>query len=377
MEFREGAAGNLLSTGSKEVKDGCLRTHHLNMMCARGNEVPRPEIHGFCDSQGVFHMFEGVEGKRIVMAMKALEERILAKVEKSLVGMREEMKSESAGLEKEVKDIAAEQKEFCSKVDDVSMEAFESRSDLLDRLEEISREALESRIDHLKSIEDIETKIKDMQRMQGMQGCASPCASYALPQAMANFGTESLETQLERDILQQNNAEMDIDMKFDHAEGFNMEIESLEAQLEQEILLQNGADFVPARHVLRDPDAIESLPDVPIPEKIEIVQADTDAPNQQAIEKDGPDVMETSACSLDLARQPSSKLTSKAHDQDMWSPSSINWMSGASYSNKISVAGVSYSRKPASFAQGFNVHRPRPVGRMTSCHSAPLLQPLF
>jgi hypothetical protein len=355
MELRDVSAQNLLTTSSAEAKDGGLRRHHLNMMCSRGNAVPRPEIHGFCDLQGQFHMFEGVEGKRLVMAMKALEEKILAKVEKSLVAMREEMKQENASLEKEVSGVAADQKELCSKVDEISMEALESRSDLLDRLDEISREALESRIDCLASLEDIDTKIKDIQA--------------------ATNGIESLETQLDKDILQQNSAEMsarDLEFAMKKAAAI-MEIESLEAQLEKEILLQNGTDFDGIDHE----DHVDVC-EAEVQAMGNMLGAEATAPDAHAAQSSS-DAKETSACSLDLAPQPSSKLPPTPYDQiqDMWSAASINWTSGASYSNKVSTAGASYSRKPAPFAQGFNIHRPRPVGRMTSCHSAPLLEPLF
>jgi hypothetical protein len=359
MELRDVTSKNLLTTSSVEAKEGSLRTHHLNMMCSRGKEVPRPEIHGFCGLQGEFHMFEGVEGKRLVMAMKALEEKILAKVEKSLVAMREEMKQENASLEKGVSCVAADQKELCSKVDDISMEALESRSDLLDRLDEISREALESRIDCLASLEDIDTKIKHIQT--------------------TTVGIESLESQLDKDILQQNSAELsarELDIETKKAAA-SMKIESLEAQLEREILLQNGADFD-----CTDQEEHVDVYEAEVQAMGNTAAAEATVPNapvSQTSEKMSSDAKETSACSLDLAHQQSSKLPPTPYDQiqDMWSTASLNWTAAASYSSKASIAGASYSRKPAPFAQGFTIHRPRPVGRMTSCHSAPLLEPLF
>merc|ERR1719359_1458704 len=131
------------------------------MMCAGVPEVEpdvEHEVHGFCDSRGMFHAFEGPEGKRLVMAMKALEEKIVAHVDKSLVEMRQAIKENTLKSEAQswmLKNIVAEQKDLSSNVEDLSMEAFESRSDLLAQLEEVSREALESRSDLITRLDEI------------------------------------------------------------------------------------------------------------------------------------------------------------------------------------------------------------------------------
>jgi len=342
-----------LASGSTDAKDGCLRAHHLNMMCSRGNEIPRPEFHGFCDKHGEFHMFEGAEGKRLVMAMKALEEKILAKVEVSLGSMREEMKREHSSLKSEVKEVAEEQRDLYNKVDEISTEAFECRSDLLDRLDEISREALESRIDLVASLEDIEMKIDSSRE--------------------TTMGIESLDAQLEQDILQQNLTELEFELKTESAPKAVDRIESLEAQLEQVISLQNGADF----DVFDEGENYNDY-EAEVQAMGNMCDSEADALDTlAATEKPASDAMELSACGLDLCAQSSPKPPSGTRSQDMWNPTTINWASGVPYSNKVSIAGDTFGRKTSPFAQGFNIHRPRPVGRMTSCQSAPLLEPLF
>merc|ERR1719353_1330047 len=137
-----------------------LGRNHLDMMSAAPSEedgTSTPEVYGFCDSQGVFHSFEGPEGQRMVMAMKALEEKIIARVENSLVEMRQDIqqnKSKSQADSEMLRNVVAEQDDLSSRVDALSKEAFESRLDLITRTEEISQEAFEMRADCLASLDE-------------------------------------------------------------------------------------------------------------------------------------------------------------------------------------------------------------------------------
>jgi hypothetical protein len=300
-------------------------------------------------------MFEGAEGKRIVMAMRALEEKILAKVEKSLAGMRVEMMQANANLAAEVETHAAEQKELCSKVDDMNMEAFESRSDLLERLEdikaEISQDALDSRIDLLASIEELDMKIK---------------GTSATVMEMS-----SVERQLEQDIAQRGDFEFNLQ---DITQQSAFVIESLETQLEKDIAQQNGTDFGSDEQDEQDEVYKAEVQALAYRPSVEAVAPDVIKPRKA--EEQNRCAVTTSACSLDMSQQPA-KSPPTEHDQDMWSALPTNLISGVPYSSKMSMASVPFSRKPAPLAQGFNIHRPRPVGRMSSCHSAPVLEPLF
>merc|ERR1739838_32938 len=102
-----------------------------------------------------------------------------------------------------------------------------------------------------------------------------------------------------------------------------MEIESLEAQLEKEILLQNGTDFDGIDHE----DHVDVY-EAEVQAMGNMLGAEATAPDAPAAQSSS-DAKETSACSLDLAPQPSSKLPPTTYDQiqDMWSAASINWTS--------------------------------------------------
>merc|ERR1719291_807247 len=101
------------------------------MMCARvdpSSSHPGSQIYGFCDPQGEFHSFEGPEGRKLVMAFKGLEDKILANVERSLRSIRQEV---MPGIDK----LASEQAELRHSLDAFGRDAFESRADLIAQID--------------------------------------------------------------------------------------------------------------------------------------------------------------------------------------------------------------------------------------------------
>merc|ERR1719247_2435231 len=121
----------------------------------------------------MFHAFEGPEGKRLVMAMKALEDKIVARVEQSLITMRQDIKQTNTkteaqswmqkDLSQRMEDLNTEamdsRTDLLQRLEEISLEAYESRCDLLTRTDEISSEALEARVDCMASLEELEQKI--------------------------------------------------------------------------------------------------------------------------------------------------------------------------------------------------------------------------
>mmetsp|Transcript_17396 Transcript_17396/g.32785 ORF Transcript_17396/g.32785 Transcript_17396/m.32785 type:complete len:343 (+) Transcript_17396:52-1080(+) len=337
---------------------GTLNASHFDMMCARGRETESDmasQVYGFCDAQGEFHAFEGPEGRRIVMAMKALEEKILTKVERSFVGMRRDLEQTNAKLCMEVipavqklgtevitnandleqtnaklcmevipavqklgKEVISNERYLCSKVDELSMEAFESRSDLLAQIDEISREALESRADLLASVEEIEARMKN----------TSPAM-------------ESLE------------------VKMNDGSAAIQDLENLEMQLDK--------DIAQANHEL---DSAQQ-------EDLRNLQAEVCALDQNCEAKEE---KKHTAIDLDLSSRHSSEEERKPafllQPQDGFYSDALG---GALYSSKNTLSAPTsamFSKKSAPFAHGFNIHRPRSLARMTSSSSTPLLAPL-
>lgn len=339
-----------------------LDQHHLDMMCANGsaNQTP-PEVHGFCDSQGMFHAFEGADGRRLVMAMKALEEKILANVEKSLVDMRKDikqvnLKSDTASWM--FRNIVAEQKEMTSRINELSIEALESRSDLLAQLEEVSREALESRSDLISitdelSHEAFESRMDCMASVEELE----QKITAAFPLSMRTV--ESVETQLKQEERQEDREPRDIEL--DLLEQQKAKINDLLQQMEDKAKVDN---------------LISGLQNV--------VSAAASVPPETA-----PTTIQ-SACDLDLSNDVdlSSKTPKESKNFDAWLQSSGSNLIEIPYSEKTSFAGDFYNgvATPAPFAFSKksvlaaplpNVHRPRPVARMTSSQSVPMLEPLF
>merc|ERR1719253_1429188 len=122
-------------------------SRQLDMMCARPSQADleiATQTYGFCDEQGVFHEFYGEEGKRTLLAMKALEEKICAKVGRALATMRHDIDAKLESVEQcNLKTVAQSApqvvhekfQDLSDQVLQLSLEAFESRSDLLAQME--------------------------------------------------------------------------------------------------------------------------------------------------------------------------------------------------------------------------------------------------
>lgn len=358
----------------------CPRTlsqHHIDMMSAA---VPESEgsleqdVYGFCDSQGTFHSFEGPDGKKMVMAMKALEEKVLAQVEKSLVGMRQTIhentiKSDAGSwmlrnIVEEQKDFLAEQQEQSSRIDELSAEAFESRSDLIAQLDELAREALESRSDLIARTEEISQETFDA-RVESLTSFLD--LDNKIDASMRMKDSESLATPLEHDIAEQamgpraGNPELELLDKqkariTDLLEGLeaagNPELESLET------------------HRVNISDLLEGLEDqIKVTNLLAKLQ---DASSETLCGGDAAPEKEQTALDLDLSEHCHSSTLKESENVSTRIPWSAFSTEEISYSSKNT-----FNMMPAPVSTTFNVHRPRPIARMTSSQSVPLLAPLF
>merc|ERR1719291_688194 len=142
------------------------------MMCARvdpSSSHPGSQIYGFCDPQGEFHSFEGPEGRKLVMAFKGLEDKILANVDRSLTSIRQDIASSVNIVQKVVPNIdklVSEHAELRDSLDALGRDAFESRSDLVAQIDAISRD--------FASIMELEAHFRDKSMVMG---CTDTCAA--------------------------------------------------------------------------------------------------------------------------------------------------------------------------------------------------------
>lgn len=335
---------------------GSLSQQHFDMMSSIAPYSEPDEIYGFCDTQGAFHGFEGQEGRKFVMAMKALEEKVLAQVEKSLVPMRhdiQQIKQKSETSSWMFRNIVAEQKDLSSRIDELNAEAFESRSDVIAQLEELSREAFESRFDLITRCDEI-----CQETLESRMDC------------MASL--EELEKRIDT-VIPMAKSEQDMiasSPELEQLEEQRKTINGLVAKFEDKAKVSNL--LAGLRHAV-DAAQKEDAVKAELPAKAELPQQD------EATAKT------VSACDLDLSDNSSSSAQKESSHLGCWSHSSSEYLGAVPYSAKIGLADFSGTTAMTAFSKksnlvappSFNVHRPRPLARMTSCQSMPLLAPLF
>lgn len=361
-----------------------LNQNHLSMMCAVPSEhdgTSTPEVYGFCDSQGMFHGFEGPEGKRMVMAMKALEEKILAQVEPALVEMRREIQentSKSKAQSWMLRNIVAEQKELSTRIHTLGVEAFESRSDLMCEIGEVSREALESRSDLLARAEEISK--------EAYEARIDCLASFEELDAKIEAWRPAKDAHLEQSMLSEVPATGPGEAEMQHLEESRAKISDLVAKLQDKANISNllaGLQSV----VTTAPNESTAKVSAAIHQADEVFATESDAALHQA--GDIPAEQQT-ACDLDLSDDVSSSASKKSKDLSAWLHPGLS-AAKASYSSKLGLKGelfantmkmaappsMAFDKRPSLVAPTFSLHRPRPVTHMTSSHSMPFLAPLF
>jgi hypothetical protein len=327
-----------------------LGRNHLEMMSAAPSEddgTSTPEVYGFCDSQGVFHSFEGPEGQRMVMAMRALEEKIIARVENSLVEMRQDIqqnKSKSQADSEMLRNVVAEQDDLSSRMDALSKDAFESRVDLMAQIDEVSQESLESRLDLIIRTEEISQEAFEMR---------ADC--------LASLDELEMKINASKDILSEVSApalsEAELELPAHKAK-----ISDLMAKLEDKVKvsdllagLRNAVATADEESAAKADEALKKVDEVPVKQQ--------------------------TACDLDLAAHAPSVTLKESKNLDAWLQGPGLHMAEMPYSGKTSLGGAlpsfSFSSKSLKAAPTFNVQRPRPLAHMTSSQSMPFLAPLF
>lgn len=216
------------------------------------------------------------------------------------------------------------------------MEAFLSRSDLIVKIDDISREALESRTDLLASLEVLEMKVKEnLPTMQSL---------------------EFLEMQLDDDIQRQSEHYFDSAQQ-DATENIKEEVSALGQ-----------------KHAATSPRT-------QAPTTTAVTHSEQSASREQkqaACDLDLSDLLSSNAVpqggKLDTCWQQS------RDNLQEFRVGSQNGFAGVPYSDKMMIAPPPcdvFNKKAVPFAHGLNSYRPRPAARMTSCQSMPLLAPLF
>lgn len=340
---------------------------HLQMMCAGPSEetgTATPEVYGFCDAQGRFHSFEGPEGRRMVMAMKGLEEKILANVEKSLVGMRQDIQQQKAKSQAQswmLKNIVAEQKDMRDRIEAMNTEAFESRLDLMDKIDEISREALESRSDLIARTEEI-----CQEAFESRLDCLTSLDDLE----------QKIQAFLPASDFELEEAEVEEEDALEVLETHKAKIDDLMAKLEDKA---NVGNLLASLHNVVASPAAEDVAEKP-----------SEAPIQ--VEKEKEKEKQPSAFDLDMAGPSSSTTLKEPKSLDTWLKFPELGTGEISFSDKANFAGAlsggsikmsapsrsGFNKKSTFAAPTFNIHqRPRPVAHMTSSQSMPFLAPLF
>jgi hypothetical protein len=278
------------------------------------------------DGPLVLHIREDRKARNIRMAMKAMEARILAKVEDSLSSMHQDIQQTNAkmnaGLAPLVQSIAMDQIDLKTTVDQISTEAFLSRSDLLESIDELSREAFEARVDSVAAIEELEQKIQSL-----TESTSGAVRDLAL-----------LELQLEQDLAAQAECEL------------NMAPQSSLEILKAEVC------SLGRNHMSSSLEATAS-------------RTSTSGTTTTGTV--------TSACDLDVSRP--SQTVQEVTKPDAWMQWAKESLVAVPFSSKIAVAPpppcAAFDKK-VPFVQPFTVQRLRTTSRMTSSHSMPLLAPL-
>lgn len=290
------------------------------------------------------------------MAMKGLEDKILANVEKSLAGMRQDLqqqKSKSQAQSWMLKNIVAEQKDLRGRVEAMNTEAFESRLDLMDKIDEISREALESRADLIARTEEI-----CQEAFESRLDCLT--------------SLDDLEQKIQA-FLPAEETEVEEEDALEVLESHRAKIDDLMAKLEDKA---NVSNLLTSLHnVVTNP-----------------AEEPAEKSKDSAVEAEKEPEQQPSALDLDMAGPSSSTTFKEPKSLDAWLKFSEPLTGEISFGDKANFAGAlcggsikmsvpsrsAFNKKAAFAAPTFNIHqRPRPVAHMTSSQSMPFLAPLF
>lgn len=348
------------------------------------------------------------------MAMQALEEKIVARVEKSWAESRKDLEQKASATSWMLRNLVAEQKDLREKLDEISTEAFESRSDfvsqhqhveqkasatswmlrnlvaeqkdLREKLDELSDEAFESRSDLIARVDQISVPVE-----------SDLVAHIHKISADAFEARADLTAQLE-DIKRE---------AFEARVDFIESLEQLERKIGDSASMSTSSSF----EIQTDDcnDAVEHLEKerLKINELVELLEdkAKTGtligglkktvaSARKEKLRREEPDDGESAevekatltAAELDL-KGSSSKSAVKETTPLSWSSqdfvavpfSSKRGIVGDSYSSAfdlVAPVGSTFSRKSLPSTLGFTMHRPRPIARMTSSQSLPFLEPL-
>eukprot|EP00929_Paragymnodinium_shiwhaense_P013291 TRINITY_DN121156_c0_g1_i1.p1 TRINITY_DN121156_c0_g1~~TRINITY_DN121156_c0_g1_i1.p1 ORF type:complete len:403 (-),score=120.78 TRINITY_DN121156_c0_g1_i1:165-1373(-) len=321
------------------------------------------------DDAFLLEVRERPEAQTMRKVSKALEDRIMARVEQTLVQMQKQIEQTDLKVTRSiapmVRNLANEQIDIREKLEEMNNEAFESRQDLVQGLDELeqkldalSGEALECRIDSIASFEAMEKKLSDVAR--GL--LPSSEAVVTLP-ALSEAATGALK-----------------------------QLEDICLEASKETALQAAADMTAEADCLRELDDMMTRQAEHDLESMEQTLRDSLATIQaevrglaQPVQSHRPSAVDSSPS----ASKKAARVEEASHFVKMVVPAAEaaqpamgQSMFGAiSFGSKMSleppgVAVYGAKKAPAGLSPAAMVARPRASGRMTSYSSMPLLPPL-
>lgn len=299
----------------------------------------------FCDS--ISQTDFGLD-RQSQAAIWAVEERLLAKMERKFAEVRVDIAQSECDLRAEfdgmVRKINMRLNNLDMNIDQIGAESFESRADLLDRVDELGKEAFEVRADTLERFQELEEK---------MAGLSQEAFDARADSCLASF-EEMKETMA--GLTQNTSAAMH-------------DVEFLEAQLEQESDVEAQRDLDEAQQ-----DSLQALQDaVRSLSQKQVECCEQDPATSAKLDQKGKTAFE-----IDMMEQRDTNTSQQGPTLDEYKQlSKLGVAATIPFSSKLNMPAppcVSTTTKAAHFANTFAA--PRPPARMTSSSSMPLLAPL-
>lgn len=314
------------------------------------------------DEVCVLEVRERAEARTMRHAAKALEDKMMSRVEKALAEMQKQIdqtdRKVTNSIAPMVRNLANEQIDIRVTLEEMNTEAFESRADVLQSLDDLEKkleamnvEALECRIDSITSFEEMEKKLNDVTK--GLVPSAQ--SVVALPE-ITEAATGALK-ELE-DLCLQASREAALEA------ASTIHSEASRAKELDDLLAQQAENELEA---LEQQTCLESL-------RAEVRGLQQPRPAADASESSPSVAIASSFQSMVKMVVPAPDALSAPLGKDLFG-------SVAFSSSKLSLdtaGGVAFSTKkaPAGLAPATLGARPRASGRMTSYNSMPLLPPL-
>jgi len=349
--------GGLRAFAREAEQSWSLNAHSYDFFDARGNKVdsyPAVQQALQATSAGIctFEVRERPEGTMLREALQTFQAQILTQVNAALSDVRREVdettKKMNNCLAPMVQNIAMEQMDLRTKIDQMNDEALAARVDCLERIDQINDEALAARSDSLESFEELRTKLDQMND----EALATRTDSLESLEELINKTNSMCDEALEMRIDSLGSLEAlesRIDSLETHTRNAIKDVVELDQELQQEFEAACDVDAAPEDDIEALRAAVRGLDDG------RAACISTAASTQQELAKAvqlGVDAKQeatsTPAFQLDNvapAAKPAKQATRPSFLEDAWKPMPSASFGTMSYSAKTYQA-------PSSFAYG-------------------------